>query len=109
VKKWKSVHVVIAADRLLVAHHLVAHHLESLQAVALHPHHGMNVQLVVVEPIAQELHVKFLKVAKSLIHAGLGQHLKSAINREFAQESLSQIFQKMSPVKNLRRASAQNF
>jgi signal-transduction protein with cAMP-binding, CBS, and nucleotidyltransferase domain len=60
----------------------------------------MNAQLVVAEQIAQELPVKSLKVAKSAIHAGFVLLLKSGINREFAQESLSQIFQKMSPVKS---------
>jgi hypothetical protein len=95
VKKWKSVHVAIAANRLPVGHHLFAHLPESLQAVARHQHQEMNALPAVEDQIVQELHVKFPKVVKSAIHAGLGPHHKNAINREYVHVSLNQIFLKM--------------
>jgi hypothetical protein len=84
----------------VVARHLVARHLESLQTVdhllhALRHHHVMNALLVAEDQIGQELHVKFPRVVKSAIHAGLGQHHKNAINREFVHVSLNRIFLKM--------------
>jgi hypothetical protein len=47
------------------------------------------------DQIGQELHVKFLKVVKSTIHAGFALHHKNAINRESVHVSLNQIFLKM--------------
>jgi hypothetical protein len=60
----------------------------------------MSVQLAVEDRIAQELLDKFLKVAKSVIHAGFGLLHRSEINREFVHVSLSLIFQKMLQVKS---------
>jgi hypothetical protein len=83
----------------VVALHLVALHLESLQMVvhhhAHHHHQEMNALYVAEDQIGQELHVKFLKVVKPAIHGGLGLRRKSAINRESVHVSLSRIFLKM--------------
>jgi hypothetical protein len=84
----------------VVARHLVARHLESLLTVdrlrhARHQHLEMNALPAVEDQIAQALHVKFPRVVKSAIHAGLGPHHKNAINREYVHVSLNQIFLKM--------------
>jgi hypothetical protein len=55
----------------------------------------MSDQLAVADQIAQELHVKFPKVVKSVIHAGFVPLLKNVINREFVHVSLNRIFLKM--------------
>jgi hypothetical protein len=108
VKKWKSVHVTIAADHQLVAHPLAVHHhvlhrIDHPLAVHHHVHHQhqeMSVQPAVEDQIAQELHVKFPKVVKSAIHAGFVPPHKKEINREFVRESLNQIFLRMLLAKN---------
>jgi hypothetical protein len=80
----------------VVALHLVALHLESLQTSdRLHRHQEMNALHAGEDQIGQELHVKFLKVVKSTIHAGFALHHKNAINRESVHVSLNQIFLKM--------------
>jgi hypothetical protein len=82
---------------LLRAHHLRAHN------------HARSVLLVEVDLIAQVQHVKSLKVVKSAIHAGFVPLHKNVTNQEFAHVSLSQIFPKMSQVKNLKRVFAQSY
>jgi hypothetical protein len=70
------------------------------------------VKIVLLAEVAQtalEQRVKFLKVVKSVIHAGFGQLHKNAINREFVHVSLNQIFLKMSLVKNSKKVFVQNF
>jgi hypothetical protein len=89
----------------VVALLLAVHLLESLQTEdrlhhALHQHQEMSVQLAVEDPIAQELHVKFRKVAKSVIHGGFVRLLKNGINHVFAPVSLNQIFLKTLLVKS---------
>jgi hypothetical protein len=71
--------------------------------------HARSVLLVEVDLIAQVQHVKSLKVVKSAIHAGFVPPPKSAINHVFVPASLSQIFPKMSQVKNLKRVFAQSY
>jgi hypothetical protein len=60
------------------------------------------VQTALVQP------AKFLKVVKSVIHAGFDLHHKNAINHVFVHEFSSQIFLKMSQEKSLKRAFAQS-
>jgi hypothetical protein len=64
---------------------------------------------VVDDLIAQVQRAKFLKVVKSVIHAGFAPPHKSAINHVFVHVSLSQIFLKMSQVKSWRRVFGQSF
>jgi hypothetical protein len=83
------------------------HHL--LQDLHLLVHNlAKIVQPAVVALTAPVQPVKFLKVVKSAIHAGFVQHRKNAINHVSVHVSLSQIFLKMSQVKNLKRAFAQS-
>jgi hypothetical protein len=100
--------VIDQRDHLTVVLLRAHHHL-----LAAHRHRGRNlarnVQPVVDDLIAQVQRVKSLKVVKSLIHAGFVPPHKSAINHVFAPASLSQIFLKMSQVKNLKRVFAQSY
>jgi hypothetical protein len=68
-----------------------------------------NVLLVEDVLIVLEPHVKFLKVVKSMIHAGFVLPHKSAINHVYVHVSLSQIFLKMSQVKSWKRVFAQSY
>jgi hypothetical protein len=104
---WKSVQEIAIGqrDHLTVALPLVLH------LVVLHlvvPNREKNVQLAAAAPIEQALHAKFLKVVKSVIHAGFGQLRKSAINLEFDPASLNRTSLMMLQVKSSRRAFAQN-
>jgi hypothetical protein len=75
----------------------------------LHVHNLVrNAQLAEVALTALEQHVKFLKVVKSVIHAGFVLHRKNAINHVSVHVSLSQIFLKMSQEKSSRRVFAQS-
>jgi hypothetical protein len=81
-------------------------------ALAVLPHHAHNlVKSVLLAEVVQTAlvqHVRYLKVAKSVIHAGFGLLHKSAINREFVHASLNQISQMMSRVKNSKRVFARS-
>jgi peptide subunit release factor 1 (eRF1) len=93
-------HQVDVPHRIVLA--LAAHHLRVHNLVKI-------VLLAEVAQTALEQRVKFLKVVKSVIHAGFGQLHKNAINREFVHVSLNQIFLKMSLVKNSKKVFVQNF
>jgi hypothetical protein len=77
---WKNVHVIVIDPDV--------------------HHHEKSVQHEADEQIAQAQVVRFLKVEKSLIHAGFVPLRRNAINREFGRESSNQIFLRMSQVKS---------
>jgi hypothetical protein len=98
--------VTVQVGHQLVGHQLVALH----QANQVVDHNRARIDLhEVVAQIVRARLDKYLKAVKSVIHAGFGLRHKSGINHESDRASSSQIFQKMSQVKNLKRAYVQNY
>jgi hypothetical protein len=112
-------HVPLQEDHRTGVHHQIVHHqIDLAPVVHRHLHHDLHllarnleksVQLAEVALTELEQRVKFRKVAKSAIHVGFVLLHKNATNHEFVRVFLSQIFLKMSLVKNSRRVFVQSF
>jgi hypothetical protein len=97
--------VIFQSGHHLVVHHLVVHHLVNQVAVPNLARIDLHEVVAQIEPAPLDT---FLKAVKSVIHAGFVLHRKNEINHELGLASLNQIFQKMSQVRNLKRAYAQS-
>ena len=110
---WKSVHVIVIVQRDHLAPALPHVPLQDVPLrVARHlavPNHEKIALLAEVAQIEQELHVKFLKGAKSAIHAGFGLRRRNATNLELDHASSNQISLKMLRAKSSKRACVQSF